>query len=156
MATIDIGPGAINRASAHSYNRTLLCVDNPANANGKITSVEIWANANLSGCKVGTFYGSGTSYTSRDYATIGNVTAGSKQTFGSLSIDVQSGDYIGIFYSSGGIEADLSGFAGVYQDFGDQFGTGAQTYTLLAGDALSVHGEGATVTVGHSFGFVMG
>jgi len=96
MAEIDIGAAAIDRASTLLDNRTLVCLDNPANGAGTLDTIEIWAGIDLVGCKAGTFYGSGTSYTGRDYETIGSVTSGSKQTFSGLDCDVTSGDYIGV------------------------------------------------------------
>ena len=99
----------------------------------------------MTGTKVGTFYGSGTRYTSRDYEVIGSVASGSKQTFSGLSIDVTSGDYLGMFYATGRMEQDTSGFAGLYYKTGDYFGGGEQTYTLQSGDAISLYGTGETV-----------
>lgn len=143
---IDIGAAAINRAAAPLAGNTYIALDNPANEAGIITTVEIWANTNLEGCKVGTFYGTPPDFTCRDYETIGNVTAGSKQTFSGLSIDCEIDDYIGIYYASGKVEADASGYAGVYLKVGDQFDAGQQEYSLYAGDTISVYGFGVVDT----------
>ena len=145
---IDIGAAAEDRVSGHGSGDTVIAMDNPANASGSITQVEIWASANLTGCKVGTFYGAGESYTCRDFATIGNVTSGSKQTFSGLSIDVESGDFIGTYYATGIIEAVLIGFSGVYTKVGDQTEAGTQTYSSAAGRAISLYGTGHVVHAG--------
>ena len=144
QTSIDIGGAAIDRVSYWSPNYTTVSVDNPANDTGTITSVEIWAYSNLSNCKVGTFSRDGAKFTPRDFETIGSVTAGSKQTFSGLSIDCESGDYIGIYYSVGAIEYTPYGAAVLYYKAGDQFGAGEQTYTLFASTIQSLYGTGTT------------
>lgn len=144
MAVIDIGPNAIDRASEEGGGYTNVYLDNPANDSGKITKVEIWARNALSGCKVGTFYGTAPNFTCRDFAIIGDVPAGSKQTFDELDIEVEAGDYIGAYWVGGDIESDVAGGAGVYYKQYDQFETGEQGYALAAGYVDSFYGEGGT------------
>lgn len=145
MAAIDIGPGATDRPSYSTEDGyTWISLDNPANGTGTLDTIEIWAETYIQGCKIGTYYGSGTSYTNRDCVTIGNVLTGSKQTFTGQSLSVQTGDYLGIYWTSGAIERDTSGYLGVYFLLGDQCGTGAQTYTLFPGDAHSIYATGTT------------
>ena len=142
---INIGPGAIDRATTFTQGFTLIDNANPANDTGTIDAFEIWAQSTMSGTnKVGTFYGSGTSYTNRDGQTIGSVTAGSKQTFTLLDIDVTTGDLAGIYYSVGAIEEAGTGGADMYYKAGDQFGAGAQTYGQAVGDVISLYGTGET------------
>lgn len=144
MGAIDVGSAAENRTLASGAEFTYIDLTNPANDTGTLTSVELWCSANATGMKVGTFSGSGTDYDDRDYESIGNVTAGSKQTFSGLSCTVNSGDFIGIYFASGGIERSGSGGSGVYYVAGDKFGSGSATYALLSGDMISVYGIGAT------------
>ena len=149
---IDIGPGATDEAVALVGGYTYIEITNPANATGILTSIEIWANIDLTGCKVGTFSGTGTSYTPRDVVTIGNVTSGSKQTFtedsesAPIAIDVETGDFIGIYWATGG---KVDGKAGVnhYYKSGDQFAAGEQTYTA-ENYILSIYGTGEGPVVG--------
>lgn len=155
MAVIDIGPDAIDRTATGVPDYTDIMLDNPANDTGTITKNEIWAANSLGGCKTGTFYGTPPNFTPRDYETIGDVTAGSKQTFTGLDCDVTAGDYIGVYYSDGNLEAHTSGYAGIYYKALDQFGAGQQTYTLAAGDAESIYGEGETVAEGISIPVAM-
>ena len=149
MAAIDVGPEAIDRASSSTAGYTDIQLTNPANLTGSITSVEIWASTNLTGCKVGIFYlVSGTTYKCRSAATIGNVTAGSKQTFSGLSLAVVTGDFIGIYWVSGYMEADTSGYDGFLWRDGDHCVVNdSASYTLLSGDALSIKGLGVTPVV---------
>ena len=159
---IDIGSEVINRAtrpSAAGY--TLIFKANPANHSGKLTSFELWfdiSQGNATGVKVGTFFGSGTSYTSRDVESIGNVTAGSKQTFTGRNCLVEIGDFIGIYYATGDIEFDQDpGGANNYFKVGDQFGTGEQTYAGFTGLA-SIYGTGSTgigtLTIGETLSII--
>lgn len=148
MAVIDVGPGATGRSSYY-ITYTFLCVDNPANDTGTLDTIEIYASSVMSGTKVGTFYGSSTSWTPRDYESIGTVSSGSKQTFTGLNCDVETNDLLGVYFSSGNIYADKSGYSGLYAKSGDQFGAGTQKYTLVSGDAVSIYATGATAAAGH-------
>lgn len=141
---ITIGAAATDRTSVFGSDYTLICLNNPANDTGTITDFEVWAKTTMLNTKVGTFFGSGTDYTSRDFELVGTVTAGSKQTFSGLDIDVQTGDFAGCYYSSGQIETDLSGGADVYNRTSDQFGTGLKTYSRNIADVISLFGTGAT------------
>lgn len=148
MATIDIGAGATDReGGAALAGTTTIDFNNPANDTGVLTSVEVYFLQNASGVKIGTFYGSSTSYTNRDYVFIGNVSAGSKYTQ-ACTISVSAGDFIGVYSSAGQLEATTSGGSGLKWCAGDQFGTGAQTYAnTIASNILSLYGAGATVSV---------
>jgi hypothetical protein len=90
---ITIGAGAANYATACG-NATDIDKTNPATGDGILTTFQVYAGAKITNYKIGTVYGSGTSYTSRDYVLIGSVASGSVQTFTGLSCDVQTGDYI--------------------------------------------------------------
>lgn len=142
---IDIGSAATDRNITMSATYTTIDLANPANDTGTIDTFEIWADSNLDGTnKVGTFHGSGTDYTNRDGETIGTVTAGSKQTFTGLTIDVTTGDFAGIYFSAGTLERLNEGGSNIYWISGDQFGTGQQTYTIANGDSISLYGTGET------------
>jgi hypothetical protein len=145
---IDIGGGATNRASTISVaGYTAIDLANPANASGVITSVELWFNTNGSGVKIGTFYNTtGNNYRCRDVETIGDVTAGSKQTF-EVSLDVESGDFIGIYGTGGNIEADRSGGSGNFYKAGDQTDGGEALYELDAGYVMSLYGTGGEAQI---------
>lgn len=147
---IDVGPGAIDRSSSNPTSQyTIVLMGNPANASGKITSFEVYAYTDLAGLKFGTFYGSGTSWTVRDYESIGSVTSGSKQVFSGLDCDVSTGDCIGTYRSSGAIKRDTSEHGGFVYKSGDYFGGGTNTYTAVPDYAESFYATGvhiATVT----------
>jgi len=146
MALIDIGSEAIYRIGGSTITWTKIDLTNPANGTGILDTVEIYLGLSAAGenVKVGTFSGSGVSWNDRDYAAIGNVTQGSKQTFSGLSIDVVTGDCIGIYGTAGEIEVDISGGGGVLYKSGDQFDSGVQTYGLDSGYRQSVYATGET------------
>lgn len=145
LADIDIGLAAIDRGGTQANGKTYVAYDNPANNTGAITDVEIWAPNNLANCEVATFTDEGSNVLStRDTETIGSVTAGSKQTFSGLNMDVVTGDYIGIYFSAGNLEADTTG-AGMWYITGDYIPCSSQTFTWSskAYEALSLYGEGS-------------
>lgn len=147
--TIDIGAPAINREAGWQGQKTMLSIENPANASGTIDTAEIWVNSVMWNFVVGTFYFvTGTDYKCRGSEAIGDVSAGSKQTFSGLSFSVETADYVGEFGNSGtspnnGIERTYSGFAGLWRHNADVTNPGDQaTYTFIDGDAISLFGTG--------------
>jgi len=127
---IDVGSAATDRSGTANINGyTNIPKANPVNADGTITIVGLWAATDMTGLKVGTFSGSGTSWNDRDYETIGSVTSGSKQVFTGLSITAVTGDLLGCVNTGGTIEIDTTGGDGHFWVTGDKFGAGASTYT---------------------------
>jgi len=151
MATaIDVGNPAINCPDSRSQNYTIIIKDNPANATGTITTVKIWSDTNLAGCEVGTFEQvSALHFTCRDYETVNNgsgagvVTSGSEQTF-TVDLDVEAGDYIGMYWTSGDMEYDRSTGDGYWYLAGDQVPCTDATYVLSTPRLVSIGGTGAT------------
>ena len=143
--TIDIGSSAIDRGSFLATNNiTFISVENPANLSGRITSIEIWAVLEMTGVKVATFEEVDTNtFTARDSYTIGTVAAGSKQTF-DVDLDVQAGDYIGLYTTGGAIENDTSG-SGTWNTSGDQTGCVGELFTFNADRTMSLYGTGAYI-----------
>jgi len=144
MTIIVMGADAIDRSTFGGAGYTFLNEENPANASGTIDTVEIYANSEMSGIKVGTFYGSGTSWTLRDYTTVGTAASGEKTTYTGLNIQVEEGDLIGIYYTGGLIEKDTSGALGLLTYSGDAFDGGTYTYTEDSDGAVSLYASGST------------
>jgi len=145
---IDIGSAAINRNSSVTYGYTLINKDNPANESGKITSVDIWANVSLTSCQIATFFVvSGDNLSTRDTYYIGTVQLGFKRTF-TVDLDVQAGDYIGIYYPSGEIESNDTGYSGVWFSSGDLIPCTNHGFSTQSGDTMSLYGIGATTPAG--------
>lgn len=142
---IDIGSEAINRANYQGGAYTRITTANPANDSGTLDTIEVYVYNNVSLFKAGTFYGSSTSYTNRDYHDIGSITTGAKRTFTGLDIDVESGDYLGWYWpdSDQYIECTEDSTT-YYYKLGDQFSAGTQTYGSYSGRTYSVYGTGET------------
>jgi len=137
---IDVGPAAIDMSQANAGGYTTINKENPADASGVITSVDIWAHTSLSSCKVGIFTETATNqFKCRSSHTIGTVTAGSRKTFSGLSLAVQVGDYIGLYHDAGTIDAEDEGGEGIWYIANDHcIVDDESTYTAVAGDTISV------------------
>ncbi|GAH88083.1 unnamed protein product, partial [marine sediment metagenome] len=136
---ISVGEEAKDRAFYSLKGYTRINKGNPANATGILTSVEIWAVSAVQGCRVGTFYTiNADRLKCRDSVVIGNVTAGSKQVFNGLSISVETGDYIGFYWTSGTMERDFEGYGGTWHFAGERIDPGDEApYVFWAGHAFS-------------------
>jgi hypothetical protein len=139
-----MGAEAIDRVSYFSPNHTLIGKDNPASVSGILTTAEIWAYSEITGCVVGIFYTTNAnSLKCRASVSIGGMQPGSKKIFPGLSLAVIAGDYIGMFSTGGGIERDTQGFAGLWYIFGKYIDPGDEaTYGVASGDAISLYGIG--------------
>ena len=147
MTVIDVGPGATDRVATGVSGYTLVDLNNPSSDDGSLDTMEFWfSTMDGAGVKCGPFSGSGSSYTPRDYETIGSVVKGSKKTFTGLDCDVETDDYLGVYFSGGLIERTDDGYAGNYAKPGDQFGAGTQTYGSYPNDAISIYATGTTGT----------
>jgi hypothetical protein len=146
MGAIDVGSGAIKRANSDNFaGYTIIDRNNPANDSGILDTVELYFDVNGTEVKVGTFSGSALSWDDRDYATIGAVTADSKQTFSGLSIDIVTDDLIGTYASVGRIDMTSNGGLGHINRSGDTFGGGANTYIVVdANSLISIYATGLT------------
>ncbi|MBA7510899.1 hypothetical protein ES705_02888 [subsurface metagenome] len=142
---IDIGMPAIGRSYYMGNNITLVIKDNPADATGKITTVEIWSYTDLANVEVATFYVvSGNNLSTRDTEYIGTVTSGAKRTF-SVDLDVQTGDYLGIYLVDGDyIEKDNVGYTGIWYKAGDQISCADTAFSFQTDSTISLYGTGAT------------
>jgi len=100
-----IGNEAIDRNNFLTYNYTYVDKNNPSVITGIITSIEIWANIAMTGCKVAIFVASGNSLSTRNIEAIGDVTVGYNKF--NVNLNVVTGDYIGIYFTAGGIDCDI-------------------------------------------------
>ena len=156
---LTIGSPAIVRSSSISADYTRILLENPATEDGVIETVEIYAYSNMANCKVGTFERDNANFRMRDYATLGDVPAGSKQTFTELHITMLEGDYLGIFWNPGTLYADMTGYAGIYARAGDNFDADWHSYGGYTYRTYSCEGiyTGAPPPLPpHSYGFIIG
>ena len=143
---IDIGADAIDRPSQFASGWTIISMDNPANATGILTSIEIWAVSDITGLIVGTFYTINTNTLKcRDSEPIpGTILLGSKVTK-AVSISVEAGDYIGCYFTDGLIDRSTFGYAGLWGLMAESIDPGDEAdFDTWPGDAISLHGIGET------------
>jgi len=144
---IDVGTEAID-GDFYFVPSTCISKSNPANASGKITSVEIYAYENMTGVIVATFYrpdptGQPNYLVARDNYEIGSVTAGSKQTF-TVELDVEAGDYLGIYFSAGSIERISSG-DDIWRLSDNHTETTGESFNLHSGLDIALYATGFTI-----------
>jgi len=145
--SIDVGNEAEGRDTNAGGYFSVLDTGNSANASGTIDTVETWASAELSNADFAILYFvSGSTFHSRDNEDIGTIASGSKQTFSSLSLDIETGDHIGAYFTGNGMEMDSDGGSGtVWRDVGNSVtkdNEEAWGYSY-ANYALSLKGTGA-------------
>jgi len=157
MAEIIVGMEASHRGDSFQDSTTIVNKLAVANADGIITSVQLWAEVSLVGCKVGICYlTTGSNLKWRSAVTLGAIAAGSMQTK-TVSLAVVTGDLIGIYFSDGTLSRDFSGFGDIWYDNGDQLTVGNETtYTSMTGDALSLKGIGAELASARQRAFIIG
>lgn len=125
---VDIGNEATDRTACLETTVTLIEPHNPASKTGILSSVDLYAcTTDMGGVKVAVFYrpdagGNPNHFTSRGAHTIGTVVKDGKRTTTGISIPIQVGDYIGLYYSSGGFERDLAGDGSWYISGSDETG----------------------------------
>jgi hypothetical protein len=148
--SIDVGPGATNRA-ANLYldTYTIVSKTNSANANGILDTVEIWlvSKEATNNSFIGTFSAAGDVLTCRDSESIGNVTTGSKQTYTGVSISVNTNDYLGAndknTLANPLIERATSGGGGIWYYSGEKIDpTDTATFSVLNGQEISIYATG--------------
>lgn len=144
---IDVGAEAINRTFSSSiYNYTRVDANNPANDTGAIDTVELYFNAAGGTVYVGTFSADGNDLTCRDSESVGAVSDGSTQQFTGLDIDIETGDYIGLYdkTGSGSVDTEYSG-AGLWRASGEVIDPeDSDTFTWYSSRTMSIWGEGET------------
>ena len=145
--TIDVGNPAIDRVSAVVAGSTIIDLANPVNEDGNIYVADFWfvtGGGNATGVKIGMFHlVSGLTYICKQAVTIGNVTAGAKETVMGFTLPCEVGDYIGIYYDAGQIEQDSAGPTGYVYKTGDFVTVGSQQlYTDGPNGRISVYGSG--------------
>lgn len=154
MAVITIGSAAIDRAASTAIVWTRVGKGGSADGTGEIDTVEIYLLASGTAVEVATFIDKGSNVLStRDTEAIGAVNGGSKQTFSGLTMDVVTGDYLGIYGTTGSIQLDTSGDGYWYQT-GDYIPCTDVTFTFSASRTISLYGTGEEVAAGWSHKFL--
>lgn len=141
---IDIGNAATDRAS-YVAMATVVAKGNPANATGTLTSFQIyvfdWVGMDV---EVATFYVvSGNNLSTRDSQAIGYFGAGLNTVdLSSTPVDVNSGDYLGVYLPAGAIDCDDSGGDGLWVHDGDMIPCTDHEFTFSSGRTPSIYATG--------------
>ncbi|GAI74628.1 unnamed protein product, partial [marine sediment metagenome] len=142
---IDIGTEALSRVTNTSFGYTYILKDNPANASGKITQIEVYIRPSpTANFKVATFYNvTGTNFSTRDSHFIGVLTSG-YHCFTGLDITVKEGDYLGFYMSGGGLSMDNEGGEAYWYLAGDNIPCENVTFIVTGNTTriLSLYGTG--------------
>ena len=155
---VDIGDEAINRRSTFASGYTLIPWHTTASLAGNVTSIDIWAEANITGLKIGAFYTTnGNTLKCRSATSIaGTITMGSKVNK-VISLAVEIGDYLGCYFSGGTISRTTFGADGRWALEGDHCVVDDEdTYDSNASRTYSIGGYIEGVAAGRSFGFIIG
>lgn len=148
---VDIGLDAVDLPTDHDAALyTIINREHPAEAGGTLQTIEIWAHTNMTGLIVGTFYTTnGNTLKCRDSEAIaGTITAGSK-VYKAVTLTVEIGDYIGLYWTGGAIEVATSGYAGYWLKTGKYIDPNDETtYTLFATRTVSLGGHFEVIEVG--------
>ncbi|MBA7537811.1 hypothetical protein ES705_30081 [subsurface metagenome] len=150
---IDIGSPKIYLESWHHFGHTFIAKENPANGTGRITSLELRAQTDMSGVIIATFTKVNTKiFTARDHVHLADIPAavpGLSVTRtvdidgNPISLDVVNGDYIGMYWSGGDVEFETEG-VGTWHYAGDQTScVGLEFAFGLGGLTISLYGTGA-------------
>ena len=140
---IDMGNPAVigNSSETSAYTRFDIC--NPANATGTITSVEFYSAGPMENVEIGIFYLIGGNYFStRDSVLIGNAVEGYNQF--DVDLEVNEGDYIGIYWTGTNIRSTDETCAGFRGRSADRIPADNVFFGLTANKRLSIRGTGAT------------
>jgi hypothetical protein len=141
---IDIGSGATSRLNADINNETKIDGVNAANATGVLTSFETYFSVNAANVKLGTFSGSSSNWSMRDFISPGNVSGGSKQTItGYDPCDCVTDDLLGMWCTAGAIYRNNSKDS--YYRSEDDFHSESHSYSPGYSPAIYATGISAAV-----------
>jgi hypothetical protein len=140
--SISIGNSTIDRASTKSSGTTYVDKTTPADGNGALSNISIYATTQLSGCKVGIFYEKANvdSLTCRSSVSLGTVAAG--LTNNNVNLKVKVGDYIGIYFTGGTLDSAATGGYGVWYLAGDQMSCDDAIFSRSINHIISISGSG--------------
>ena len=156
MATIKIGGSAISSVNntGPMSNYTYVTGEYPADGTGTLTSMSFYLKTSATGLKCGTFSRSSNNLTGRDFETIGNVSAGSKQTFTGLSCSVSLNDILGVYAGNSDANMYVTISSNNYwYYYGDKMGSASTTFDFVNGAGnngvnFSMEASGETVSIG--------
>lgn len=153
MSAITVGTSAIDRPSSIGLqNTTCLARGGPSNGNGILNTIQIRLDAGFDRTiYVGTFHGSGLSWTYRDHEILLLVNYGATRTFTGRNLRVYNNDILGVYDPSSGSSIEITNItgSGLMYLSGDHFlSEGNQTYaeTTFENTDMSIYATGDTIS----------
>lgn len=143
MSIIDVGCPVVLMPYSTAQGNTYILKDNPANASGKLTSVEVYPATNITDIKIALFYSTGTNtFKTRSWVDLGSMAENSK-TVCAINLDVIAGDYIGVYCTIGNVSQDTTGGSGLWYLTGDYINTLGATFSGGTGTSkMSIYATG--------------
>ena len=140
MANITIGNAATNRGGIVGTGATYVDYNSPAGASGTVNVVQFFVYDTLYDAVVAIYQDmTSNNFKVKDTETIGTVTGGGTNTFTGLDLSVESGEYIGLYFSAGYLDTDDEG--STYSAVGSKTEVGT-TYALSwSSDTISLFGR---------------
>ena len=145
---IDAGETAIDRPTV-AVSGTFIDGNNAANATGLITQVSIYSEVALEGIEVASFiqWQPGVNdFTTRANVSLANQGGAGLTTYNAPTdfspFEIRTGDYLGIYFTAGEIDADTGGIAGHWYKVGDNIPCTTTEFTFSASRRLSVYATG--------------
>lgn len=145
---IDVGTAAINRPATKAAGTTYVLLTNPANDNGWLTKVQIYAATALTGVKIGLIRSSGgTNGVCESVVTIGNSAQGYVE-HSITPIVCQLGWYIAIYFATGTLDRTVTS-GSLWTSAGDKLIEDLETtFAIDTNDVMSCYGKGDLVFPG--------
>ena len=147
---IDVGSACIDRNEIDGPNYTVIDENNPANATGTIDYITVHAAAGgMGGIQFGIFiHGGSNAFTLRDFdESPGKNTANGCEEFNApgdfTAFSINTGDYIGIYWTTGSIEKATNGGDGQWWKNGDCIYSGlSETFNHSTPRITNIYGTG--------------
>jgi len=148
MAAIDVGSSCDITGSVATAGKTRIDKQNSANLTGTIDYCCLNSDTALTGIKIASFINEGGNVLStHDYTGLADQGSSGLSEYNApedfTAFDIDAGEYLGIYYSSGGIRFNNSG-VGQWNSSGDHIPSSSVTYSLTSNVQLSLYATGNT------------
>ena len=135
---LDIGSQPIDRPTTATFGYTIILKENPADHNGILDKVALYADEAMKGVIIASFYKTNTNkFSTRDTYSLGTIPAGFSEW--DCPLEVKIGDYIG-YYSSAGKIKKTAAAPGIWYLLGNHIPCTNLTFTSAGSYILSVFG----------------
>lgn len=143
---IDVGSSCSDRTSSLGHGYTYVDKANPANATGTIDTVCVYSASELYTLSVASFSATGNDLTTNGTAFLGDQGGSGSKTWTAAGNDftafnINSGEYIGCYWTGGNIDSDTSGI-GLWGLDGEYIPCTSQTFSYWSTYCISLYATG--------------